>query len=122
MKKTIVLAVLGVAAIAAHAADWQTISEGPSGQLSINQSMLHRDGSHVLLWMKMVLLKPLTIGAKAYDTSTTRVNINCADDTTVIQSMIWTLNGRVVETSDLNAFNAINPDSVMAVVEKAVCR
>lgn len=122
MKKTIAIAVLGAAATIAHAADWQMISEGSGGNLSIDQSMLRRNGSHVLVWMKMTLLKPQMIGGKPYDTATTRVNINCADDTSVVQSMIWTLDNRTVETNDVHAASDISPDSVLAVVEKAVCQ
>lgn len=121
MKQLIAMGVLGAAAVLAHAADWQVISQGPGGNLSIERGTLRRNGTHVLVWMKTRLITPEKLLDKSYDTTTSRVNINCADDTTVIQSTAWSLHDETIETSDVPAASDINPDSVIAIVEKAVC-
>jgi hypothetical protein len=120
MKKLIALALLAVFGLA-HASDWQIVGVAPGSSLSIDRSTLKHDGTHVLVWMQTYTQTPELIGGKQYDTWQVRANINCADDTIVMSTTVWSLKGETVFSSETPTSTTIKPDSSGSLVEQAVC-
>jgi hypothetical protein len=110
---------------AAHAADWQVLGSGVAGSLSIERSTLKRDGKHTSVWIREAYFKPQSdpVNGERYDMVLTKAKIDCAADTAVVTSSSWIYKGVTVSSSDTSPpAGSIEPDSVLHVVQQAVCR
>lgn len=122
MKKLITLTVLGTAAVAAHASDWQTILQNSSDTITIERTTIKRHGTHALVWMRDNYSQTQTDHNLTYNGLTRRFDFDCAKDTMEPQAMIWTRDGVQIKAMNLSSESyPVAPDTVASTVEHAVC-
>jgi hypothetical protein len=123
MKKTMICGLLVVAANAT-ASNWVTVTQTPLESLEYESTTLKRQGTHAVFWLRESYAPPQQqpIGM-SYDSSLTKADLNCSDDTLKILSMTWSFHDTVVASSEVSTpLQNIEPDSILQGVESKVCR